>query len=355
VRVIGIYSPTYPAPDYEEDHGVEVWRLREGTYRGGWVLARYKLYQTIARWSRAHDIDLVEVPDYQGWAAGWPKLSVPIVLRAHGAHTYFAKELGMRTEPLLFCLERLCFRRADAWVAVSHYAGKMTSQAFASHSEPHAVIYNSVNVLEPIVEFSDRCSNRVIYTGTLVAKKGIISLIHAWPMVQSRCSAAELHIYGRDVGTADGEPMQNYLLRQLPSQFHDSVYFHGHVNRENIIQSLSTARVAVFPSYAEAFALAPMEAMSCGCPTIYTTLSSGPELIRDQLDGLLIDPVAPGQIADAISTILLDSAVARRLSEAGRARILSSFTVAKLLPVNEAFFADVIRSFSLNRGIEGLA
>src|SRR5947207_1564060 len=94
VRIAGIYPRNYPAPDFEVDRGVQVWRLRGSHHRLGWIPARHRLFQRIAAWAKEGSIDVVEVPDYEGWAAGWRPLPVPVVARLHGSATYFAAELG---------------------------------------------------------------------------------------------------------------------------------------------------------------------------------------------------------------------------------------------------------------------
>ncbi|MCI0423407.1 MAG: glycosyltransferase, partial [Acidobacteria bacterium] len=60
VRVVGVCAFGYPAPDYEEDQGVRVWRLREPKHRLGWVRARWRLFRTLSHWSKQSEIELVE-------------------------------------------------------------------------------------------------------------------------------------------------------------------------------------------------------------------------------------------------------------------------------------------------------
>jgi len=56
-----------------------------------------------------------------------------------------------------------------------------------------------------------------------------------------------------------------------------------------LLQALNAAEVAAFPSYTETFGLAAVEAMACGCPTVYTKRSCGPEIVRDGVTGLLVE------------------------------------------------------------------
>jgi glycosyltransferase involved in cell wall biosynthesis len=65
----------------------------------------------------------------------------------------------------------------------------------------------------------------------------------------------------------------------------------------------------------------------------------------DGRDGLLVDPADAGSIAEAVGRLLADGAPARRLGEAGRARVLANFSIAKLLPANERFYHQLIASF----------
>ena len=51
VRVVGVYKTGYPAPHYEVDQGVEVWRMRQAQIpKIGWIIDRIRLYRLIRNW-----------------------------------------------------------------------------------------------------------------------------------------------------------------------------------------------------------------------------------------------------------------------------------------------------------------
>ena len=176
-----------------------------------------------------------------------------------------------------------------------------------------------------------RKKNRVIFTGTLTPKKGVISLIKAWPHVLKQDSSAELHLFGKDGRTDCGQGMQEYLSSLLSSEDRASVNFHGHVSRGKITEELLQSGIAVFPSLAEGFANSPLEAMACGCATIYSRPGSGAELIDDSRNGLLVDPNCPMAISDAIVRLLRDDELRDRLGEAGRRHVRARFSTEKIL------------------------
>src|SRR5207249_7196214 len=137
----------------------------------------------VRRWIKAGELDLVESPDCYGWFAGWPRLPVPLISRAHGSLTYYARELGQRVASIGHWLEVRSYRRVDAWSAVSRHAGELTARLFGLSSGPDAVLYNPVAVPVAVVPYSMRDGHRVVFTGTLTQKKGIGSVIDAWPTV----------------------------------------------------------------------------------------------------------------------------------------------------------------------------
>jgi glycosyltransferase involved in cell wall biosynthesis len=190
-----------------------------------------------------------------------------------------------------------------------------------------------------------RAANRVVFSGTLTPKKGIVSLVKSWPMVVKASPEAELHVFGKDGRAENGQTMLEYLRSLLPENVLPSVHFHGHVSREELFESYRTATAAVFPSYAEAFAVAPLEAMACGCPTIFSQRGSGPELLTHEREGLLVDPDKPEEIAASILRVLQNPAFARQLGEAGRTRIHDAFSIDRLVAQNVSFYESCAEDF----------
>lgn len=344
VRSVGIYPDWYHAPEYEEDQGVRVWRIPEAKHTFGWGFSRLALYKRLAGWVRSGEVDVIEVPDYQGWAAGWRPLAAPVVVRMNGTLAYFAAELHTRCSPIAYHLERASFRRADYTCSVSRYTAEKTERVFNMPLGQCAVLYNPVE-LPPQVVASAAPRNRVVFSGTLTAKKGIVSLVKAWPSIVKSMPDFELHVFGKDGKAADGGSMQNFLSSLLSNGSRSSVHFHGHVSREALFDAYRNAAAAVFPSYAEAFAIAPLEAMACGCPTVYSTRGSGPELLSTGREGFLVDPDEPSQIAQAVLSLAQNPEAARRMGEAGRLRVSQTFALDRLIAQNEEFYQRCIDDF----------
>jgi len=347
VRAIGFESGLLEAR-LHVDEGVTVYRFPVPRVSFGWLFARAQVYRKISKWARDREIDIVEAPDYLGLAAYWPRLNVPVVTRLHGSLAYYANELSTKRSRLGEGLENASLRRSDFVCSVSHYAAGRSREIFDLGQRDITVIHNSVRIFDS--ELPCRSENKVVFGGTITRKKGIISLVQSWPAVLRDHPMAELHIYGKDGVTENGQSLTETLRAGICGPVSNSVHFHGHVDSNTLRNALRTARVCVFPSYSEAFSLAPMEAMAEGCPTIFTKHATGRELIEDGKHGLLVDPDHPEEISRAISQVLDNDDIAARLGAAGKSRIVNDFSPSQWLRKNEDFYAACMKAFRSNFG-----
>ena len=88
-----------------------------------------------------------------------------------------------------------------------------------------------------------------------------------------------------------------------------------------------------------------MEALALGKAVVTTPVAAIPELVEDEQTGLLAPVDSPDELAGAIARVLDDPALARRLGEAGRERVVESYDVRR----NTAALADLIRALGPSR------
>jgi glycosyltransferase involved in cell wall biosynthesis len=86
-----------------------------------------------------------------------------------------------------------------------------------------------------------------------------------------------------------------------------------------------------------------VEAMACGLPVVATGISGIPELVEDGVNGLLVAPDDPGELAAAILRVARDPELARRLGAAGRVTVAERFD-------GERLAADLVRLFRAEVG-----
>jgi glycosyltransferase involved in cell wall biosynthesis len=101
--------------------------------------------------------------------------------------------------------------------------------------------------------------------------------------------------------------------------------------REDIPDLLACCNLFVLPSFFEGLPLSILEAMAAGKPVIASAIGGNDEVITHGENGLLVPKSDPAALADAIRAVLSDPALARRLAEAGRARVYRDFSVEAMV------------------------
>jgi glycosyltransferase involved in cell wall biosynthesis len=92
---------------------------------------------------------------------------------------------------------------------------------------------------------------------------------------------------------------------------------------------LAAADVYVQPSRREAFGLAIVEAMRQSLPVVATRVGGIPEVVDDEVSGILVEPDSPDELATAVGRILDDGELSRRFAEAGLARWRALFDLGR--------------------------
>lgn len=92
----------------------------------------------------------------------------------------------------------------------------------------------------------------------------------------------------------------------------EGVHFAGFVPHEEMPLLLSLADLFVIPSFYESYAMALVEAMTCGCPVVAAQTGACPEITAGA--ALLADPYKAKDFAEKMGTVLADPELARTLS-----------------------------------------
>lgn len=108
-----------------------------------------------------------------------------------------------------------------------------------------------------------------------------------------------------------------------------NVLLAGHVTHADLPAYYAAADVVIIPtSHFEGTSLSALEAMATGKPVIATNVGGLPDLIEDELSGLIIQPHAE-QLGRAITRILADPTLAKRLGRAARFRAETHFSLER--------------------------
>jgi glycosyltransferase involved in cell wall biosynthesis len=167
----------------------------------------------------------------------------------------------------------------------------------------------------------ERAKPCLVVVGSLSRGRAQDVALRALPLVRERYADARLVI----VGAPHPRPVDlGYAaeLRALTAALglEDVVVFADTTDAMGDVYA--AADVVVNPArVAESFGRVAAEALMAGRPVVATRVGSLPALIRDGVDGLLVEPDDPESLAAAVERLMDDPMLAAGLVEAGRAHV----------------------------------
>jgi glycosyltransferase involved in cell wall biosynthesis len=163
----------------------------------------------------------------------------------------------------------------------------------------------------------------IVCVGRLVGAKGQYILLAAF----ERLLRQGLNVRLRLVGKGPEREGLEAMVAERGIQEH--VIFEGPAGAPRVREILNGAAIFALPSFAEGIPVALMEAMAMEIPCVSTTIAGIPELIRDGIDGMLIPPSDDVQLAEALTKLIEDPDLRRRLGASGRQRVQQHYNLEK--------------------------
>ncbi len=240
----------------------------------------------------------------------------------HGDFAAVARSAGQGFEEAL--------ARIDRYVCISDEVAREASAAGLAR-ERFARIANGVSLARfspegpraALPELGLAPDRRVIlFVGRHDAQKRLDVLLRAMPAILARVPGARLACAGRGPDRAALEA----LARELG--VHDRVAFLG--AREDVPGLLRAASVLVLPSASEGIPNVVLEAFASGTPVVATDIPGTRDVARHEREALLVPVGDAAALAASVVRLLEDRALAERLADAARARVLEEFDLERI-------------------------
>lgn len=236
-------------------------------------------------------------------------------------------------------------RRADFIICISEFHRRFYLEEGARPEQLH-IAYCGIDVDQMAPRPGKRGDGEpftILSSGRLVGKKGFDVLIDACAQLKRRGRRFRCVIAG------DG-PLEDDLRAHVARHaLEEQVQLTGSPLRQEDIPAFmhtgdvyALACVRAADGDIDGLPQMLMEAMACGLPAISSDLVGIPDLIQDGETGMLLPPGDAGALASALERMMDEPALAKRLAEAGRRRILEVFDIrTSLEPLLDLFRARV--------------
>ena len=172
----------------------------------------------------------------------------------------------------------------------------------------------------------------VVSVANLRPEKGYDVLLDATRILADRGLPAKVVAVGR------GELEEEMAARHARLHLGDRLVFAG--QRADVLRILAGADAFVLASRQEGLPVVLMEATSVGLPIVATAVGGVPQVLTDDVDGLVVPPGDPVALADALARVIADPDLRTRLGAAAKERS-AMFDVAEASRTIESIYREV--------------
>ena len=169
---------------------------------------------------------------------------------------------------------------------------------------------------------------------------GIEYLIRAFAIVADNLPEANLNLLL--VGKGSCETEYHLMVKELGLE--QKVIFAGYVDHTEISDCYNNLDIFVVPSIRESFGVSALEASACGLPVIASDTGGLPEVVINNVTGIIV-PVQDSQaIAQAIKKLVEDKALREKLGNNGRKMVVENYKWSDCLAGMMNVYAGILNT-----------
>jgi len=297
------------------------------------------------------DADLVHCHTwYTHWGGILSKLTygVPLIITTHSLEPLrpWKREQLAGGYDFSLWVEKTALEMADAIIAVSEGAKADVLKHFRVPEERVHVIHNGIDLKEFRKVETHHALTRhgipidrpyVLFVGRITRQKGIQYLIQALQHVDPDIPVV-LCAGSPDTPSIAAETRD--AIEEVKTHRAQIYWIQDMLDKPSLIEMYSHAGVFCCPSIYEPFGIINLEAMACEVPVVATAVGGIPEVVEDEVTGLLVpldqyreSPFTPKvpevfaqDLADRINQLMRDPDLRVPMGQAGRRRAEERFS-----------------------------
>jgi len=211
------------------------------------------------------------------------------------------------------------FSKLDGRIAVSQAAQGYVNSFFPAD---YTVIPNGIDTrhfngdVPPVNSFQDGKLN-ILFVGRMEKRKGFDYLLKAYQRVKREVPGCRLIVVG------PGVRLRNKYERRARKSKLEDIVFTGYATYDELPGYYKAADIVCFPATGrESFGIVLLEAMAVGKPIVASAIDGYKAVLTNGVEGLLVPPKNVEKLAEAITGLLKDESLRRKMAVAGRPKAL---------------------------------
>lgn len=230
-------------------------------------------------------------------------------------------------------LERSILNRSDIVIANSLYTKKTlcADDTFSVKDTRIVVIPNGASMLcpNPLQKEEEYVIRKrlglgnypiLLFVGRLVPRKGLNFLIQAIKILNKDGIQAKLIVVG------DGSERLTYINLVTELNLNDQVIFTGFIDDNLLGKLYNISDIVAIPSINEPFGIVVLDAMMAGKPIVTFNSGAIPEILENNVNGILVTPEDPIAFSEAILKYLSNPEMAQIIGKKNLEEVLSRYS-----------------------------
>ena len=315
----------------EEGFRVIDWRLRRRSLNPVTEVSAIRQLTHIYRQQAPHAVHHFTIKPNLYGAIAARRAGVPIIMNTwEGLGFIFTPSLRARAlRALLLPLMRRAFRTEKLWTTFVNRENAELFEQLRLTNPDRVQLFPSVGVNTERFTPSEECHTDtpvVLMASRLLWDKGTAEFVEAARLLSKKGVKARFWLSGSpDKGnprfiseaTLDGWQREGF------------VEMLGH--RNDMPDLLRQADISVLPSYHEGIPTTLLEAAAAGLPLVATDVQGCRLVVRDGINGILVQPKDVTTLADALERLLEDQALRKRFGQASRHIAVEEFSTSVIV------------------------
>jgi len=320
------YRTSFEQPSSEVSDGYHIVRSNASLRIFGNTISFSQLFSLLKRWDA---YDIVHAHSHLFFSTVLCMLarkfrSTPLVITNHGLISQTAPQWLNRL--YLPTIGKWIFRTADAIICYTTTERDQVVDLGITSDKIH-VIHNGIDTGTFVPSKSMSQKKQILWIGRFTPGKGVEYLLKGFAAFSKEFPDYTLVMIGEG-------PLKNGCIRMMRDMgLDDKVILRDFIPNKKLPSLYQESSLFILPSLEEGVPRTILEAMACGRPVICTAL---PQLV-DIVSGCgILTPIGDaGAVANALSELASDPALAYNLGLSARAKVASQYswddTVAKTL------------------------
>lgn len=361
VSVITSRSVSKKQPTYEQKEKIKIHRVFSslpGPFCMPYWAYGFNAIRKFNQLNKEEDFDLIHAHDRETFLFGLKnKLSKtkPLFLHSHGLikgwenagvfdESSFVNQLSVRYARKFY--EKIALKNADFIFAYSEYSKNEIINFYGIDSDRIHVIKNATDT-NHFKSMKSSIRTKLGLDGDFVILTMGTSKRKGFPLLASaveQLSKNNLKIKLLVIGVSETEKIS--VLKKY-SKIKDNLVFLETIPHHSMPLYYNSCDLFALPTVYEGIPKSLIEAMSCGKPVLTTRVCGIPEIVKDGVNGLLVDPNNLMQLKQKISYALNNEKTCNQIGKQARRDALQKYTWEKFAErINggyERYFAELNR------------